>query len=247
MRLTVAGCGDAFGSGTRHQSCYLLDYSGGRIMIDCGASAPLGLKKLGIPLSSIDAIAISHLHGDHFGGLPFLLIDGMYESRLNKTLPVLLPRTGAERTMAFIDSIYAGIRQQPSGFAFAYDEIEAGQSKTFQGLTIETFEMLHESGAPSLGYRINADGKIFAFSGDTGWCENVIHVGRNAGLYLIECSTYKTKLGMHLDYETIARNMDAIGANHYLLTHMSEEMLVQKDKIGPLKFHFAHDGLIIDI
>ena len=47
MRLTVIGCSDAFGSGGRYHSCYLLDTAQGRLMLDCGANSPLALKRAG--------------------------------------------------------------------------------------------------------------------------------------------------------------------------------------------------------
>ena len=81
MRLTVIGCSDAFGSGGRYHSCYLLDTAQGRLMLDCGANSPLALKRAGIALTSIDAIAISHCHGDHFGGVPFLFLERMFMER----------------------------------------------------------------------------------------------------------------------------------------------------------------------
>src|SRR5271166_2102548 len=91
MKLTIIGCSDAFNSGGRYHSCYLLDTSKGRLMIDCGANSPLGLKRLGIPFSSVDTVVISHCHGDHFGGLPFLLLDKMFIERDAKPLQILGP------------------------------------------------------------------------------------------------------------------------------------------------------------
>src|SRR5208337_4730398 len=81
MKLTIAGCGDAFGSGGRFHSSYLLETSKGRLLLDCGANSPLALKRAGITISSIDAIVVSHCHGDHFGGLPFLFLDKMFMER----------------------------------------------------------------------------------------------------------------------------------------------------------------------
>ena len=88
MLLTIAGCSDAFGSGGRFHSSYLLETSKGRLLLDCGANSPLALKRGGIALSSIDAVVISHCHGDHFGGLPFLFLDKMFVERGSKPLEI---------------------------------------------------------------------------------------------------------------------------------------------------------------
>lgn len=89
MRLTVVGCSDAFGSGGRYHSCYLLDTAHGRLMLDCGANSPLALKRAGIALASVDAIVISHCHGDHFGGVPFLFLERMFMERGPKPVEFL--------------------------------------------------------------------------------------------------------------------------------------------------------------
>ena len=86
MRLTIVGSGDAFGSGGRLNTCFFLETAKAALLIDCGASALPALKGQGIEPNRIDAIILSHLHGDHFGGLPFLLLDGQFLSRREKPL-----------------------------------------------------------------------------------------------------------------------------------------------------------------
>jgi len=72
MRLTVVGCGDAFGSGGRGNACFLVESGTVTLALDFGATALVGLRRLGLDPNRLDAVVLSHLHGDHFGGLPFL-------------------------------------------------------------------------------------------------------------------------------------------------------------------------------
>jgi len=72
--VQFVGSGDAFGSGGRFNTCFLVAGTKTRFLIDCGASTPVALKRAGIDLDGIDGVALTHLHGDHFGGLPFLLL-----------------------------------------------------------------------------------------------------------------------------------------------------------------------------
>src|SRR5262249_25421549 len=78
MRVTVIGCGDAFGSGGRFNTCFMLETVKATLLVDCGASTPVALNARGIEHRNIDGIVLSHLHGDHFGGLPFLLLDAQF-------------------------------------------------------------------------------------------------------------------------------------------------------------------------
>lgn len=247
MRLTVIGCGDAFGTGGRYQTCFLLDHGGVRLMIDCGATTLLAMKRKGISLDTIDAILISHLHGDHFGGLPFLFLNAVFIDKRKKPLLIMGPRGVRQRFETLLETSYPGALSNKRDFDMPMQELEAGVETNYSALRILPIEMRHDSGAPSLGFRIHAGGRTLAFSGDTGWCDSVMALGREADLYVIECSTYDTRLQMHLDYHTIAQHFDAIGARRYLLTHMSDEMLARGDSINRDKCQMAQDGLVIDV
>jgi ribonuclease BN (tRNA processing enzyme) len=247
MRLTIIGCGDAFGSGGRFQSCYLLDTSQGRIMVDCGANAPLALKRAGVAIASIDAIAISHCHGDHFGGLPFLFIERMFIERGPKPMEILGPPGIARRTTELFEAMYPSLSTAQRDFEIRYRELEPGKTSAWRGVPISAYEVVHYSGSPSLALSVAEGQKRFAFSGDSGWCDGVIEAGRGADLYLIECSTFSTPLKIHLDYLTLATMFDRIGAQRYLLTHLGPEMLDAAERIDAGRCILATDGLSLEI
>jgi ribonuclease BN (tRNA processing enzyme) len=245
MKLTIIGCSDAFSTGGRYHSCYLLDTSEGRLMIDCGANAPLALKRAGISLSSIDAIIISHCHGDHFGGLPFLYLEKIFAERSSAPLEILGPPGIEARTTALLECLYPAMTQHPKAFDAVYRELSPGMRSAWRGLTIDAYEADHFSGTPSLALGIAGGGRRFGFSGDSGWCEGVVAAGRDSHLYLIECTYYSTKGAMHLDYLTLATKFSEIGAERYLLTHLGQEMLNAAGLIDPSKCTLAEDGLAV--
>jgi ribonuclease BN (tRNA processing enzyme) len=247
MKLTIAGCSDAFGSGSRFHSCYVLDTSKGRLLIDCGANSPLALKRAGIKLSSIDAIVISHCHGDHFGGLPFLLLDKMFAERGPKPVEILGPPGIQGRLEALFECLYPAIQTLPRDFSVTYQELVPGTNTAWRGLPISAYEVDHYSGTPSLGLSFADEDRIFGFSGDSGWCDGVIEAGRGADLYLVECTFFSTQAPMHLDYLTLAAKFAGIGAKRYVLTHMGEEMLASLDKIDTSRCIAAEDGLSLTI
>lgn len=247
MKLTIVGCSDAFGSGGRYHSCYMLDTSAGRLMIDCGANSPLGLKRAGLAFANIDAVLITHCHGDHYGGLPFLFLDRLFLDKRDTPFVIIGPKGIADRLTALMESMYPSLIDFPRQFEVRYHELLPGQDMGWRGLSLAAHEMAHFSGSPSLGVRIKDQDKLFAFSGDSGWCENVVHTGRDADVYVVECTTFSTKTTMHLDYQTLATKFDAIGARRYVLTHMSEEMLSNVGQIDPSRCIAAEDGLALAI
>jgi ribonuclease BN (tRNA processing enzyme) len=247
MKLTIIGCSDAFGSGGRFQSCYLLDAAQGRLMLDCGANSPLALKRAGVVLDSVDAVVISHCHGDHFGGLPFLILEKMFIERSAKPLEILGPPGIARRTAELFEALYPSLSTAPKDFEIRFRELDPGAASLWRGLSIAAHEVEHYSGTPSLALAFCDGRRRFAFSGDAGWCGGVIEAGRGADLYLIECTTYSTKTAVHLDYLTLAGKFDEIGAKRYLLTHMSPEMLASTQKIDRGRCILAEEGMSLDV
>jgi ribonuclease BN (tRNA processing enzyme) len=102
MKLHILGCGDAFGSGGRNQSGYLVEASDRMFLLDCGPTSLLAMKRAKIDPRRLDAILLSHLHGDHFGGIPFFFIEYLYQRPKQKPLTIASPtRHGIESATTF--------------------------------------------------------------------------------------------------------------------------------------------------
>lgn len=91
MKIHCVGTGDAFGSGGRLNTCFHLQLENEQLLLDCGCSSLIGMQRCGIEPAAIDTVVISHLHGDHFGGLPFLLLEAKYVSRRQRPLTLIGP------------------------------------------------------------------------------------------------------------------------------------------------------------
>ena len=249
MRLTILGCGDAFSGGGRLPSCYLLETGQATFLVDCGPAILPALKRMGRSTNDIGVIVISHLHGDHFGGLPFLLIDAIYPAKRTAPLTLVGPPGLEARFRLACEVFYPRVLDALHAFPLEFIELTAGMAHQVDGLpgvAITPFEVNHYSGSPSYALRFETADKVFAFSGDTGWTETVVEAGRGADLYLLECYQYDLKLEVHLDYVTIAQHFDAIGAQQIVLTHMGEGMLAKASKVDDFRCTLADDGMIID-
>lgn len=247
MRIEIIGCGDAFGSGGRLQTSYLLDSGKNRLLLDCGATTGIGLTRARIDPATIPVILISHLHGDHFSGLVWFVMQGHYVGKRTAPLEIVGPPGIEARFMAATEILFPGSGTMERKFAVTFREISAGKPVEVGGFHVEAFEVEHPSGAPSHALRITAGGRVFAFTGDTQWTESLIAAGRNADLYLMECYMFAGSPRFHMSWETIAPHLDRIGAKRVVLTHMSEAMLARRHDVSDPRVTFAEDGLVLDV
>ena len=103
MKVRFLGTGDAFGSGGRFNTCFHVAHLGGAFLIDCGVSSMIAMRKFGVDPNGIQVIFITHLHGDHFGGLPFFILDGQLVSRRTQPLTIAGPPGLGDRLSAAME------------------------------------------------------------------------------------------------------------------------------------------------
>jgi len=244
MRLQIIGSGDAFGTGGRFNTCFRVERPGGDFLIDCGASSMIALRRLGIDPNSIKTIFISHLHGDHFGGLPFLILDAQFYSRRREALTLVGPPGFKARLLEAMEVFFPGSSTAARKFDFEVHEVAPGDSLTINGVSLSTIEVKHACGAPPLGLRLTTEGKTIAYSGDTEWTEALIAVGRNADVFIVEALTFERKISQHLDYASLLSNAGRIGAKRIILTHFGPDMLA---RLPDAIHEAAEDGKTIDL
>ncbi len=247
MRLTVVGCGDAFGSGGRLNTCFHVVSKESTFLIDCGASALIGLNKLDLPPDDIDTIYITHLHGDHFGGLAWFLIDAQHVRNRTKPLTIAGPEGLKARFETATEALFPKATSFPRQFDITFKVWEAEQPMEVPGGRVIPFEVLHFSGAPPFALRFEIDGKILTFSGDTEWVESLVPAAANADLFISECYQFDIQAKMHLDYKTIEKHLPRIAAKRVLLTHMSTAMLAKRNEINHDLCIPAEDGMVLEI
>ena len=247
MRVTVVGSGDAFGSGGRLMTCFLVDTAAGPVMLDCGPTATIGLDRVGRDPNSIETVIISHLHGDHFAGLVWMYIHALYAGDRRTPLAVYGPPGIEARFIAAAEILYPACTKVELKFALSFHEIHAGVPAKAGPVDVLAFEVEHPSGAPSYALRLSAGGKVLAFSGDTRWVEALVPCGQGADLYIMECYTFEKPSFYHLGWVEIAANLDRLAAKRVLLTHMSKGMQARRHEIRDPRVLIAEDGQIIDV
>ena len=244
MRLQFLGSGDAFGSGGRFNTCFHLERKAhGNVLIDCGASSMIAIRKWQVDPNAISLVLVTHLHGDHFAGLPFFLLDAQLVSR--RTAPLLLagPPGFGDRLNVVMEAMFAGSTKVERKFATEIRELELHHRTELDGLAVTPYLMKHFSGAPSYALRIETAGKVLTYSGDTEWVDELIPAARNADLFICEAYFFDKAMRYHIDYSTLLRRLPEIAARRTIVTHMSAELLGRQHE---LELEAAHDGLVVD-
>lgn len=247
MKITIVGCGDAFGSGGRFNTCFHVESEAGRFLIDCGASSLVALRQLGIDPAGVDRIYISHLHGDHFGGLAFYLIDALYLSQRTQPLTLIGPEGLEERLHTATEALFPSTMDAQRQFDLRYETYAEATPLRLGGIEVTPYEVVHFCGAPPYALRFELEGKVLAFSGDTRWVDVLRDVGRDADLFICECYQFDQPSAMHLNYMEIREHLFSIGAKRMLLTHMGDNMIHHSGDVDSAKATVAEDGMVIEL
>jgi ribonuclease BN (tRNA processing enzyme) len=244
MQLRFVGCGDAFGSGGRSNTCFHVTGESVNFLIDCGASSLPALKRLGIVRDAIDLVLVTHFHGDHFAGLPFLLLDAQF-SRRSRPLVIAGPEGIDMRLAQAMEALFEHSSKTKQRFELSVVALKPEETRSFGAVKITPFSVVHgESGGPFLGYRIETEGRIIAYSADTEWTETLVPLARDADLFIAEAYYYDKMVKNHLSLTTLEAHLSEIKPKRLILTHMSDDMLGRLDTLGHTA---AHDGMIVEL
>ncbi len=242
--VLILGSGDAFFAAGRHQPAYLVRAAAGSFLLDCGATALASMKHHGVDPASIDAVLLSHLHGDHFSGLPFLFLEYIYVAHRTRSLTIAGPPGTEERVRRLFRTMYRETAEQPLRFPLRYVEMLPDTPLAIDSVRVEPFRVPHQEHEISLALKLQVDGRKILYSGDTGWTEELVRHAAGTDLFLCECCFYETRVSFHLDYPRILENRERFGTKRLVLTHLGREVL---DRPKDLEIELATDGLTIPV
>ncbi|HXX37308.1 MAG TPA: MBL fold metallo-hydrolase [bacterium] len=244
VRITFLGSGDAFASGGRFHTCMLVQAGADDFLVDCGASAITAMQQRGVRTDSIGAVFLSHLHGDHFGGLPYVIMDAHFVCGRKAPLLVTGPPGTRVRMMDMMEALYPGAWATGWRFPLEIVELEPAQPHRVGGVTVTPYLVQHESGAPPFALRFECCGKAFAYSGDTEWTDTLIDASRGTDLMICECNSYDRKIRYHTDLPTLVSHRAALDTRRLILTHLGPAMLAHRET---LPFEYAEDGMVVTL
>ena len=241
-QITFVGSGDAFASGGRFQTCIHLKADGAEsLLVDCGATSLVALKRSEIDPASIGHVAITHLHGDHYGGLPWLILDGQFGKR-TRPLEILGPAGTRERFSEAFEALYPGALDAERPFETRLIEFTERARQDFGPARITAYPVRHTPATAPHALRVEYAGKVIAYSGDTEWTDALIEASADADVFICECNFFETKAPGHLDYPTLQAKLPQLRAKRIVISHMSAEVLARRTEID---LEAAADGTVI--
>jgi ribonuclease BN (tRNA processing enzyme) len=212
------------------------------LLLDCGGSALPGIKKHIDPMT-IDAIAITHLHGDHFGGIPYLVIEQHFTGR-KKPLVVGGPPSLAQRLRTAEQALYPDFfGPTPLGFPFSTVLLGA-QPTELGGARVSALPVRHVAMAEPHGLRVEVAGKVIAYSGDARWTEHLPAVSKGADLFICEATFFEREDPAHISYRQLMAHREEFEAKRIVLTHMGAETLAH---LSEVELETSADGSMIEI
>lgn len=245
LMLRFIGCGDAFGSGGRFNTCFHLTGERTNLLIDCGASSLVAMKQLCIDRNAITMIVVTHFHADHFGGIPFFILDAQFFSKRREALTIIGPAGLTQWYERVMETAFPGSASAARKFDLHLVEIAAQETRTVDGVTITAGQALHgPPDAPCHAVRIEAEGRTVAYTGDTEWTPALIPIAYDADLFIAEAYFRERPVATHLSLAAIEAHLDDLRPRRLVLTHMSDDMLTHPDRE---RFEIAEDGKTIAI
>ncbi len=244
VSVTFVGSGDAFGAGGRFQTCILVDAPGTRFVIDFGASSLIALNQMGIEHNTIDTVVLTHIHGDHCGGMPFMLMDAMLGAKRKTPLTIAGPRETEAKLELMKEALMPGMHVMTSKFPLNYVEIDVLKPTPVGDLTITTYPAVHTGQTNPTSVRIEVGGKIISYTGDSAWTKHMPALAEDADLFVCECYFYEKPVRFHMNYPNIKEHWDELKAKRTVLTHFSREMMAHKDDVPE---ECAYDGLVVEL
>jgi ribonuclease BN (tRNA processing enzyme) len=163
-----------------------------------------------------------------------------------RTRPLLIagPPGMRKRTLDAMEILFPGSSRIPWIFPLEMIELEPDHPRTLGRITVTPYLVEHPCGDPPLALRIECDGRVIAYSGDTIWVDALIQAAAGADLFIVEAYTYDKKTKLHMDLKTLVSHLGEIAAKRTILTHLSAEMIA---RAADLPYECAADGKIVEI
>jgi ribonuclease Z len=269
MRIIFLGTGAALPDPDRCHTSILLTLNNGRhFLLDCGHGATRQMMRVNVNPADVAYLLLTHLHHDHVCELPFFVISSWILSR-----PGALDIRGPNGTQKLVSHLFEGgafdadIRAR-SAFPVRQANIEAVRPKVTEyeagvifedrdiKVTADHMDHIPPEISPCFGFRIEAEGKVVTFSGDTAPCEGIARLSQGADLLIHECTFTEAFIehlvATHIGHvDSLSPVLKRAAVKHMPVDLMGPQQIdefvrdIRQTYRGPLQI--AHDLMRIDL
>ncbi len=246
MRLTFLGTADAFNGAGRAHSCYWVDDTHGAYTVDFGPTALMQCKRLGREPDQLDGVFLTHLHGDHIGGLAVLLIHLQFVAGRTRPFVIAGPAGTEDRVTQLRESAYPSLLRGGLPFPLLYRHWKVPGEVEVLGRRVRAIRARHDRFSMATSLRVHGSDYALAFSGDTGWQDGLAELSTGVDAFVCECSGVKAGYWAHLSVEELEAHRAALSPRRFFVSHLSEESRVAAAASETLAAEIADDGLVVD-
>lgn len=199
----------------------------------------VAMRRAGKDPLKVGTVFLTHLHGDHFGGLPFLLRHAFFAKRTSP-LTIAGPPTLRRRIVTALEAFFPGGSSVLDQFEVNFVELQERERTVVDGVAVTAFNALHESGAPSYSLRLEFGSKVLTYSGDTAWTPTLIEAAAGANIFVCEAYVFNKPHDNHMAFQSLMDYWPKFNCERLVLTHMSDDML---GHLAEINAWAAQDGM----
>ena len=224
-KLRCLGTGTAFNDdGRGSQAIFVERSTGAPFLVDFGPTGMAGLRRAGLTTSNLDRLFLTHLHGDHTAGWPFLLLQMIARDNRERPFAVFGPQ-GTRRTLeALAELCYQEALMAPE-FELSYRELPVARAAGLaagEGIVFDTYPMEHHPS--SIAYRFQIDGRRIGVSGDTAWTEQLETLASECDTLILECTSVDPLPVAHVALEQLRQRRGRLACPRVFLVHLTDEV-----------------------
>src|SRR5262245_19050352 len=240
VEVIVLGTGSAVPMRGQTNSAFVVRGGGAVLLVDCGPAILQQLDACDLSPAEITHVFVTHRHGDHTLGYPMLLLWYLIHGPKGHPLPTTITSAVTwPPLVALAEQTYGDVVEHME--ASPHLLLPAGgpsELRLTDRCLLRTAPMNHTEFAPNLGVRVEAEGRVVAFTGDTAECDNIVALAYGADL-LVHDATFSADLTPkfaggaygHCTAQMAGRYAAAAGAKHLVLTHVGAEYEGRQDAV----------------